>query len=199
MSKGFGKSVSADQADKRASKEQAALDAEAAVQQWLNIFGELEDPRGRKGVEHPFLSIVLIAILATIGGAAGWEDIETYGESHQMWLSSFLELPKGVPCADTYRRLFERIKPEALEQCFLAWVKQITQLTGAQVVPIDGKSARGSYERSTKQSALHLVSAWSSEHRLVLGQVKVENKSNEITAITAVVELQRHRCEFDGR
>lgn len=189
MSKGFGKSILADQVGKRARKRQAVLDADAVQQQWLDIFGELEDPRGRKGVEHPFLSIVLIAILATIGGAAGWEDIETYGESHQRWLASFLELPRGVPCADTYRRVFERIKPEALEQCFLAWVKQMTHRTGAQVVPIDGKSARGSYERSPKQSALHLVSAWSSEHRLVLAQVKVASKSNEITAIPALLEL----------
>jgi len=128
---------------------------------------------------------VLIAILATIGGATGWEDIELYAESHQSWLESFLDLSHGIPHADTYRRLFERIDPESLQRCFLKWVNQVVEATGAQVVPIDGKSVKGSYDRSQKQSALHLVSAWASVHRLMLAQVKVENKSNEITAIPA--------------
>jgi hypothetical protein len=142
----------------------------------------LEDPRGLQGVEHPFLSIVMIAILAVIGGATGWEDIETYAESHEAWLSTLLALPNGVPHADTYRRLFERMAPDALERCFMGWVKQIVEGSGAQVIPIDGKTIKGSYDRNHKQSALHVVSAWASEHRLLLGQVKVAAKSNEITA-----------------
>jgi len=131
----------------------------------------------------------VIAILATIGGATGWEDIELYGESHQDWLETFLDLGHGVPHADTYRRVFERIDPEAVHQCFLGWVKQVVASTGAQVIPIDGKSVKGSYEREKKQSALHLVSAWASEHRLLLAQVKVDSKSNEITAIPALLKL----------
>jgi len=166
-----------------------AVDAEQVQQQWLSQFEDLEDPRGLQGREHAFLSIVLIAILATIGGATGWEDIELDAESHQSWLESFLDLSQGIPHADTYRRLFERIHPESLQSCFLKWVNQVVAATGAEVVPIDGKSVKGSYERSKKQSALHLVSAWASEHRLMLGQVKVENKSNEITAIPALLEL----------
>lgn len=158
-------------------------------QQWLSQFEALEDPRGLQGQIHPFLSIVLIAILATIGGASGWEDIELYGESHQVWLTAFLDLRHGVPHADTYRRVFERIEPEALQRCFLQWVNQVVEATGAQVVPIDGKSVKGSYERSKKQSALHLVSAWASEQQLLLGLVLVANKSNEITAIPALLEL----------
>lgn len=189
-SKGFGKSTPPNEACNRAQGVPVLVDGDNSVQQqWLGTFSELKDPRGPQGIEHPFLSIVMIAILATIGGARGWEDIETYGESHEQWLGQFLELPKGVPSADTYRRLFERIEPEALERCFLSWVKQIAQVTGAQVIPIDGKSVRGSYDRGKKQSALHLVSAWSSEHQLLLGQVKVESKSNEITAIPALLEL----------
>lgn len=166
-----------------------AVDTEQVQQQWLSQFADLEDPRGRQGQTHVFLSIVLIAILATIGGATGWEDIELYAESHQPWLESFLDLRHGIPHADTYRRVFERINPEALQRCFLQWVNQVVEATGAQVVPIDGKSLKGSYDRNHKQSALHLVSAWASEHRLLLGQVKVENKSNEITAIPALLEL----------
>ncbi|MGB3571646.1 MAG: ISAs1 family transposase, partial [Phormidesmis sp.] len=146
----------------------SAVDADAVQSEWLSTFGELSDPRGRKGVEHPFLSIVMIAILATIGGATGWEDIETYGESHEAWLSTFLELPRGIPQADTYRRVFERIAPSALEQCFQKWVAQIVSTAGAQVIPIDGKTVKGSYDRNKQQSSLHLVSAWASEHRILL-------------------------------
>jgi hypothetical protein len=131
----------------------------------------------------------MIAILATIGGATGWEDIETYGESHETWLSTLFSLPNGIPHADTYRRLFERLNPEALERCFLGWVNQIVEGSGAQVIPIDGKTIKGSYDRNHQQSALHVVSAWASEHRLLLGQVKVDAKSNEITAIPALLKL----------
>lgn len=157
--------------------------------QWLEPFAALEDPRGRQGVEHPLLSIVMIAILAVIGGAQGWEDIVTYGESHAAWLNTFLALPAGIPSADTYRRVFERLAPETLERCFLGWVETIVEATGAQVIPIDGKTIRGSYDRNGGRKALHVVSAWASEHRLLLGQVQVASKSNEITAIPALLDL----------
>lgn len=93
------------------------------------------------------LRIVVIAILAVVGGATGWEDIELYAESHQEWLGTFLDLRNGVPRADTYRRVEERLNPEALEQCFLGWVTQVVEQTGAQVIPIDGKSMKGSLFR----------------------------------------------------
>lgn len=189
MSNGFGSPCPAEQRPNQAEGLRPASNAQQVQQQWLSQFEELKDPRGLQGQEHAFVSIVMIAILATIGGATGWEDIEVYAESHQLWLESFLDLTNGIPHADTYRRVFERVNPEALQQCFLAWVKQVVEATGAQVIPIDGKSVKGSYDRSKKQSALHLVSAWASEHRLLLGQVKVENKSNEITAIPALLEL----------
>ncbi len=152
-------------------------------------FKDLQDPRGKQGVLHPFISIVIIALLATIGGATGWEDIETYGISHYRWLSSFLRLPFGIPSADTYRRLFERISPSEFERCFNSWLSSLVTDLGAQVIPIDGKTLKGSYDRNQEQSALHVVSAWASEHRLFLGQVKVDDKSNEITAIPALLEL----------
>lgn len=186
MSTGFSPATTTPRKAKRVFP---AIDAQQVQQQWLKQFESLVDPRGRQGQEHAFLSIVLIAILATIGGATGWEDIELYGESHQEWLETFLDLRNGVPHADTYRRVFERINPEALQQCFLGWVNQVVESTGAQVIPIDGKSVKGSYNREKKQSALHLVSAWASEHRLMLAQVKVDNKSNEITAIPALLKL----------
>lgn len=189
MSNGFASPSPAERHPSKSKGVRPAVEAEQIQQQWIAQFEELEDPRGLQGQEHAFLSIVMIAILATIGGATGWEDIELYGESHQPWLESFLDLSNGIPHADTYRRVFERVNPEALQRCFLAWVNQVVEATGAQVIPIDGKSIKGSYDRSKKQSALHLVSAWASSHRLLLGQVKVENKSNEITAIPKLLEL----------
>lgn len=114
----------------------------------------------------------MIALLATIGGAQGWEEIGVYGISHQQWLSSFLALPWGIPSADTYRRVFELISPAAFERSFKSWLSGLVNQLGAQVIPIDGKELKGSYDRSLEQSALYVVSAWASEHRLFLGQVR---------------------------
>lgn len=189
MARGFGKaSVSKKKMSKPLSL-MSDMDCEAIQKQWREHFKDLIDPRGSQGVLHPFMSIVMIALLATIGGAKGWEDIEIYGVSHEQWLSSFLALPFGIPSADTYRRLFERIDPSRMEQSFDSWLNSLAIDLGAQVIPIDGKTLKGSYDRNSTQSALHCVSAWASEHRLFLGQVKVESKSNEITAIPALLEL----------
>ena len=189
MVKGFG---AAKESPKKSSKPAPLLqagDGEKIQQQWSEHFENLTDPRGKQGVLHPFMSIVMIAILATIGGAKGWEDIEIYGVSHENWLSSFLSLPFGIPSADTYRRLFEKISPLAMEQSFNSWLSSVVEDLGAQVIPIDGKTVKGSYDRNKEQSALHLVSAWASKNRLFLGQVKVKSKTNEITAIPALLEL----------
>lgn len=166
-----------------------ALDAQDVQAKWLSYFDDLEDPRNPKGTLHPFLSVVIIGILAAIGGATGWEDIEVYAEGQAQWLETFLELPWGMPKADCYRRVFVQIKPEALARCFQGWGSEIVKDTGGEVIPIDGKTMRGSYDRGLQQSALHVVSAWASEHRLMLGQMKVDDKSNEIKAIPALLEL----------
>jgi len=149
MSQGFAPNEETAKAGQTKPPLSAATDAACIQQQWESQFAELEDPRGSQGIEHPFLSIVMIAILAVIGGATGWEDIETYAESHEDWLSTLFLLPKGVPHADTYRRLFERMAPAALERCFLGWVKQSIEGSGAQVISIDGKTIKGSYDRNT--------------------------------------------------
>jgi len=189
MAKGFSKGKKSQKNYEKPSSTLKASDCEEIQQQWAEHFENLDDPRGKQGVLHPFMSIVMIAILATIGGAKGWEDIEIYGVSHKSWLSSFLKLPFGIPTADTYRRLFEKISPTALEQSFQSWLSSVVADLGGQVIPIDGKTVRGSYDRNGEQGALHLVSAWASENRLFLGQVKVEDKSNEITAIPALLKL----------
>lgn len=189
MAKGFSKGKKSQKNYEKPSSTLKASDCEEIQQQWAEHFENLDDPRGKQGVLHPFMSIVMIAILATIGGAKGWEDIEIYGVSHKSWLSSFLKLPFGIPTADTYRRLFEKISPTALEQSFQSWLSSVVADLGGQVIPIDGKTVRGSYDRNGEQGALHLVSAWASKNRLFLGQVKVKSKTNEITAIPALLSL----------
>ena len=114
-----------------------------------------------------------------ITGGKGWEDMENYGLSKYDWLEQFLALPEGIPSADTFRRVFEPINPKVFEGCFRRWVESIVEAAGAQVILIDGKTFNDSYDREQGKSALHLVSAWSSEHRLVLGQVKQDHKSIE--------------------
>jgi predicted transposase YbfD/YdcC len=152
-------------------------------------FTQIKDPRVERTRYHLLTDIITIAMLAVIAGAEGWEDIEEYGISKQEWLKTFLQLPFGIPSPDTFRRVFERINPKEFEQCFREWVQSLIEKLGVEVVAIDGKTHRGSYDRESQLKALHTVSAWSSEHRLVLGQVKVSDKSNEITAIPALLEM----------
>jgi predicted transposase YbfD/YdcC len=171
------------------SKPTSAATPTELGEQLQSYFSEIEDPRVERTRAHLLIDILTISILAVIAGAKGWEDIETYGLSKQAWLEEFLALPNGIPCPDTFRRVFERIDPNVFEQCFRCWVSALIGSVGVQVIPIDGKTLKGSYDREQQKTALHVVSAWASEHRLVLGQVKVSDKSNEITAIPALLEL----------
>jgi predicted transposase YbfD/YdcC len=173
---------------KRAEKRQLTPLSEIQAN-LLNYVAELPDPRVQRTQKHLLKDILVISILAVIGGAEGWEDMENYGIAKQQWLEEFLELPNGIPSDDTFRRVFERINPEALEQCLAKWLQSMLGSIVGEIIPIDGKSVRGSYDRNQGVKALHLVTAWASEQRLVLGQVKVEDHSNEITAIPALLEL----------
>ena len=154
-----------------------------------SYFADLRDPRVSRTKKHLLKDILVIAILAVIAGAEGWEDIENYGQSKQQWLQEFLDLPNGIPSDDTFRRVFERIEPEALENSLAKWVQQLIPSLEQEIVPIDGKCLRGSYDRNQGIKALHLVTAWAAKHCLTLGQIKVEDHSNEITAIPALLEL----------
>ena len=152
-------------------------------------FQDIKDPRVERTKKHQLTDILVIAILAVIAGAQGWEDMENYGISKKQWLEKFLALPHGIPSDDTFRRVFEFINPEELNRCFLQWVETLVTKMGGEIIPRDGKTIRGSHDRNQGKSALHIISAWSSEQRLVLGQMKVEDKSHEITAIPALLEL----------
>jgi hypothetical protein len=127
MAKGFGEASLNNKKSNKSSSIKPNIDCEQIQKQWAKHFEDLTDPRGAQGVLHPFISIVMIALLATIGGAKGWEDLETYGVSHKSWLSSFLPLPFGIPSADTYRRLFERISPTAFERSFPSWLSGLVR------------------------------------------------------------------------
>ncbi len=162
---------------------------EAIQQSLVENFGDIKDPRVERTKKHQLTDILVIAILAVIAGAQGWEDIENYGISKQQWLEEFLELPNGIPSDDTFRRVFEFINPEELNRCFLRWIETLVTKMGGEIIPIDGKTIRGSYDRNQGVAALHVISAWASEQNLVLAQMKVEDKSNEITAIPALLEL----------
>lgn len=155
----------------------------------LKYFSSLEDPRVERTKQHLLVDIVAIAILGVISGANSWVAIETYAQAKHEWLQQFLELPNGIPSHDTIARVFARLNPQAFEQCFHQWVESITEAIGAQVIPIDGKTVGQSFDRERQQKAIHVVSAWASTQRLVLGQLKVNSKSNEITAIPKLLEL----------
>ena len=136
---------------------------------------------------HKLVDIIAIAICASICGADSWVHVALFGKSKLEWFQTFPELPNGIP--DTFGDVFARLDPTQFQNCFVSWTQAIAQLLPGEVVAIDGKTARRSYDRAGNQGAIHLVSAWSTQHTLTLGQVKTEAKSNEITAIPRLLDL----------
>lgn len=134
-------------------------------------------------------SILTIAILAVICGADSWVGMESFGQAKFKWLKRLLSLPNGIPSHDTFARVFARLNPEQLQQSFLNWVRSLVCLSSGEVIAIDGKTLRQSYDASDSKAAIHMVSAWATQNRLVLGQCKVDEKSNEITAIPQLLRM----------
>ena len=153
----------------------------------LKYFAELRDPRVERTREHLLEEILLITIAAILSGANGWNEIEDYAHSKHAWFKSFLTLPGGIPSHDTFNRVFSALDPEELEKGFVAWVSSIAKLTAGEVVAIDGKALRGTQE-SGKKAIVHMVSAWANTNCLVLAQRRVDEKSNEITAIPKLLD-----------
>ncbi|MEH2455420.1 ISAs1 family transposase [Nostoc sp.] len=152
-------------------------------------FAVIQDPRIDRSKRHKLIDIMTIAVCAVICGADGWVAIETYGCAKYEWLKTFLELANGIPSHDTFARVFAQINHQQFQSCFLHWMKSIQKITSGEVVAIDGKTLRGSYNKSSEQSAIKMVSAWATTNKLVLGQVKVNEKSNEITAIPELLKV----------
>ncbi|PSB08435.1 ISAs1 family transposase [Pleurocapsa sp. CCALA 161] len=155
----------------------------------IDHFSGLTDPRVERTKEHKLIDILTIAICGMISGADNWVAMEQYGNSKEEWLKQFLELPNGIPSHDTIGRVFARIDPNEFEQCFRDWVKEIAQLLPGETISIDGKTLKHSGSKGIGKKAIHLVNAWASEQRLVLGQTKVHDKSNEITAIPELIKV----------
>ncbi len=152
------------------------------------IFSQLEDPRSDINKLHKLEDILLIGVISVICAADTWKNMETYAKAKEGFLRTFLELPYGIPSDDTFNRVFSSIDSEQFEKCFVRWVRDLVDLTGGEVIPIDGKTIRGAKSKG-KKSPFHMVSAWASENNMVLGQVKVSEKSNEITAIPRLLEI----------
>lgn len=173
----------------RVLRPQEVREAKILRRSVLQHFQNLPDPRVERTQHHSLVAIVTIAILAVLAGADGFVAIERYGRAKQRWLETFLDLPHGIPSHDTFGRVIGALDPQGLETGFLAWVSGMTEALGLELIHIDGKTARGSYDREGNLKALHSVSAWSSEHGLVLAQQRVDSKSNEITAVPVLLKL----------
>lgn len=159
------------------------------IEETLRSFQELVDPRGVNTL-HRFTDIFTIALLAILCGAEGWVQVAQFARAKEKWLRTFLYLRHGIPSHDTFGRVFARLNPDVFEKCFVAWVATLVKTTNGKLVAIDGKALRRSFERAWDKSGMaHLVSAFVAENRMVFGQIAVESKSNEITAIPKLLEL----------
>jgi predicted transposase YbfD/YdcC len=160
-----------------------------ATEVFLRFFFELKDPR-RHNVRHQFTDILTIAILAVLCRSDDWIEVVEWAGAQQQWLKTFLDLPNGIPCADTFARIFARIDPDGFERCFCNWTRALAGACEGKIIALDGKTLRRAFAHAwDKQHALHLVSAWCVENELVLGQLAVDAKGNEITALPALLNL----------
>lgn len=151
-------------------------------------FEQVTDPR-QHDVDHLLIEMIIIAICAVICGADSWVAVAQFGQAKEQWFRGFLRLPHGIPSHDTFGRVFGLIDPHQFQSSFVSWIEAISQLTAGQVIAIDGKRLRRSHDGGLGKAAIHMVSAWASTNRLVLAQLKTDEKSNEITAIPELLKL----------
>ena len=154
----------------------------------LSYFSEMKDPRIERTRHHLLDDIVFISIASVLSGADSWNEMERYGILKREWLETFLELPNGIPSHDTFNRFFSSLDPKEFESCFTKWVSSICKRTSGEFVSIDGKTMCGSRYQGCK-SATHIVSAWADKNEMILGQIKVNEKSNEIIAIPELLDV----------
>lgn len=157
--------------------------------QFFTHFMVIHDRRQEAKVEHKLIDILFIAVAATICGCNDWTDMEVWAVEKEEWLRKYLELPKGIPSWWTIRRVFDVIDPKQFAKCFTEWMKEVTELSKGTIVAIDGKTACGTADKSKGKKGIHIVNAWCSSNRMVLGQVKTDVKSNEITAVPELLDM----------
>lgn len=155
---------------------------------FVEIFSQLSDKRVERTKKHCFLDILGLALFAVLAGAQAYTEIEDFCRLHRTWLKSYFILPNGIPSHDTFARVFSMIDPEAFQACFFAWIQKLLELFPEDVIPIDGKSMRATRDTRKGFKALHVVSAWSCANGLSLGQIKVDEKSNEIVAVPELLK-----------
>ncbi len=153
-------------------------------------FQEVQDPRRKtRNQRHKLIDVLAIAICGVMCGANDWVAVSTFGKAKEVWFRTFLELPHGIPSHDTFTDIFAKLSPEQFQAGFMSWVSSLATLFPGEVIAIDGKTLRRSYDPQDSKAAIHMVSAWASQHSLVLGQLKTEDKSNEITAIPKLLDV----------
>jgi predicted transposase YbfD/YdcC len=162
-------------------------------------FGELKDPRVERTRRHPLVNILFIAVCGVLCGADSFAAIHEFGDDRKTWLARFLDLSNGIPCEDTFRRVLARLDPAAFEKALLSWMRAVQEITESRLIAVDGKTLRGSYDRRDGKAAIHMVSAWATENKLSLGQVVVDEKSNELLAVLelsgAIVTIDAMGCQ----
>jgi predicted transposase YbfD/YdcC len=153
------------------------------------LFADLEDPRQAHKVKHRLDDIILLAVFAVISNAQSWTEIEAFGQAKEAWLNQYLVLENGIPSHDTIQRVFQLLDPAILMSKFVEWTRGVMTVSKGKIIAIDGKTLRGSHDISRERKALHMVRAWATEQGLLLGHQKVNEKSNEITAIPEILNL----------
>ena len=155
----------------------------------IEHLSQIPDPRDTKNRHYPLEEILLLCISAIISGADGWEAIERFGHTKLEWLRRFVPMANGIPSHDTLAWVMGRLSPKHFQQFFVDWVQSLAQVSEGEIISIDGKTARRSYDKKRSRGAIHMVSAWASLNQVSMGQVMTDEKSNEITAIPALLEL----------
>jgi len=155
----------------------------------ISQFSKLTDPRVDRTKRYPLIEIIFLAISATISGCEGWKSIRDFGVIKLEWLRRFLVYKEGIPVDDTIARVMRRLDTKQFRDCFVNWMKSVSKKTAGDIVAIDGKILKSSYDNDSGKTAIHMVSAWSTANSLVLGQEKTAEKSNEITAISELLEV----------
>ena len=157
--------------------------------QFMKHFSAIPDPRVVGRSSHKLFDIIFIAVCGSIAACDDWKTIGLWAKAKKQWLRKYCELPCGIPSSCTLRRFFQHVDPEAIQEAFIGWMGEMREVLGGQSVAIDGKTLRRSFNRADGKGAIHMVSAWMSANRMVLGQIKTEEKSNEITAIPQLLRL----------